>query len=79
MYLDQKVTIFCTDRDTKSEGKIVRMNNLGIDVEISGAIIKFKKTKPKHLQTLKKSIWIKQLLMPCMRKITWQQRSWQKV
>ena len=45
MYLDQKVTIFCTDRDTKSEGKIVRMNNLGIDVEISGAIIKFKKTK----------------------------------
>ena len=45
MYLYQKVTIFCTDRDTKSEGKIIRMNNLGIDVEISGAIIKFKKTK----------------------------------
>ena len=27
MHLDQKVTIFCTDRDTKSEGKIIRMNN----------------------------------------------------
>ena len=46
MYLDQKVTIFCTDRDTKSEGKIVRINNVGIDVEISGTIIKLKKQKP---------------------------------
>ncbi|MDA9171281.1 hypothetical protein N9O69_04300 [Alphaproteobacteria bacterium] len=46
MYLDQKVTILCTDRDTKSEGKIVRINNIGIDVEISGTIIKLKKQKP---------------------------------
>ena len=43
MHLDQKVTIICTDRDTKSEGKIVRINNIGIDVEISGTIIKLKK------------------------------------
>lgn len=46
MHLDQKVIIFCTDRDTKSEGKIVRINNIGIDVEISGTIIKLKKQKP---------------------------------
>ena len=46
MHLDQKVTIFFTDRDTKSEGKIVRINNIGIDVEISGTIIKLKKQKP---------------------------------
>ena len=46
MYLDQKVTVFCTDKDTKSEGKIVRINNIGIDVEVSGTIIKLKKQKP---------------------------------
>jgi hypothetical protein len=46
MHLDQKVTVVCTDRDTESEGKIVRMYGNGIDVEVSGAIIKLKKTKP---------------------------------
>ena len=46
MHLDQKVTVVCTDRDTKSEGKIVRMYGNGIDVEVSGTIIKLKKTKP---------------------------------
>jgi hypothetical protein len=46
MHLDQKVTIVCTDRDTESEGKIVRMYGNGIDVEVSGTIIKLKKTKP---------------------------------
>ena len=46
MHLDQKVTIFCTDRDTKNEGIIVRINNIGIDVEVSGTIIKLKKQKP---------------------------------
>ena len=46
MHLDQKVTVVCTDRDTESEGKIVRMYGNGIDVEISGTIIKLKKTKP---------------------------------
>jgi hypothetical protein len=46
MYLDQKVKVVCTDRDTESEGKIVRMYGNGIDVEVSGTIIKLKKTKP---------------------------------
>ena len=46
MHLDQKVTVVCTDRDTESEGKIIRMYGSGIDVEISGTIIKLKKTKP---------------------------------
>ena len=46
MHLDQKVTVVCTDRDTESEGKIIRMYGNGIDVEVSGTIIKFKKTKP---------------------------------
>ena len=46
MHLDQKVTVVCTDRDTESEGKIVRMYGNGIDVEVSGTIVKLKKTKP---------------------------------
>ena len=46
MHLDQKVTVICTDRDTKSEGKIIRMYGNGIDVEVSGTIVKLKKTKP---------------------------------
>ena len=46
MHLDQKVTVVCTDRDTESEGKIIRMYGNGIDVEVSGTIIKLKKTKP---------------------------------
>ena len=46
MHLDQKVTVVCTDRNTESEGKIVRMYGNGIDVEISGTIVKLKKTKP---------------------------------
>ncbi|MDC1194334.1 hypothetical protein N8081_00105 [Pseudomonadota bacterium] len=46
MHLDQKVKVVCTDRDTESEGKIIRMYGNGIDVEVSGTIIKLKKTKP---------------------------------
>ena len=46
MHLDQRVTVLCTDRDTTNEGKIIRISNLGIDVEVSGAIIKLKKQKP---------------------------------
>ena len=46
MHLDQKVTVVCTDRETESEGKIVRMYGNGIDVEVSGTIVKLKKTKP---------------------------------
>jgi hypothetical protein len=46
MHLDQKVTVFCTDSDNSNEGKIIRISNIGIDVEVSGAIIKLKKQKP---------------------------------
>ena len=46
MYLDQKVIVSCTDNDTKSNGKIIRIFPNGIDVEVSGTIIKLKKTKP---------------------------------
>ena len=46
MHLDQKVTVICTDNDIKSNGKIVRILPNGVDVEVSGTIIKLKKTKP---------------------------------
>ena len=47
MHLDQKVTVICTDNDTKTNGKIIRIFPNGIDVEVSGTIIKLKKAKPK--------------------------------
>ena len=46
MYLEQKVTVICTDNETKSNGKIIRIFPNGIDIEVSGTIIKLKKTKP---------------------------------
>ena len=46
MHLDQKVTVTCTDNDIRSNGKIVRIFPNGIDIEVSGTIIKLKKTKP---------------------------------
>ena len=46
MYLDQKVTVICTDKDTKTNGRVIRILPSGIDIEVSGAIIKLKKTKP---------------------------------
>ena len=46
MHLDQEVTVNCTDRDTQNDGKIIRIYHNGIDVEVSGTIIKLKKTKP---------------------------------
>ena len=46
MHLDQKVTVTCTDNDTKSNGRIIRILPNGIDIEVSGSIIKLKKTKP---------------------------------
>ena len=46
MHLDQKVTVICTDNDTRSNGKIIRIFPNGMDVEVSGTIIKLKKTKP---------------------------------
>lgn len=46
MHLDQKVIVTCTDNDTRSSGKIIRILPNGIDIEVSGTIIKLKKTKP---------------------------------
>ena len=46
MHLDQKITVICTDNDTKNNGKIIRIFPNGIDIEVSGTIIKLKKTKP---------------------------------
>ena len=46
MHLDQKVSVTCTDNDTRSYGKIIRIFPNGIDVELSGTFIKLKKTKP---------------------------------
>ena len=46
MYLDQKVKVTCTDNGTTTNGKIIRIFLNGIDVEVSGTIIKLKKTKP---------------------------------
>ena len=46
MHLDQKVTVTCADNDTKSNGRIIRIFPNGIDIEVSGSIIKLKKTKP---------------------------------
>ena len=46
MHLDQKVTVTCTDNDTRSNGEIIRIFPNGIDVEVSDTIIKLKKTKP---------------------------------
>ncbi len=46
MHLDQKVKVICTDNDTTSSGKIIRIFPNGIDIEVSGTIIKLKKTKP---------------------------------
>ena len=46
MHLDQKVVVTCTDNDTTSNAKIIRILPNGIDIEVSGTIIKLKKTKP---------------------------------
>ena len=46
MHLDQKVVVTCTDNDTTSNGKIIRILPNGIDIDVSGTIIKLKKTKP---------------------------------
>ena len=46
MHLDQKVIVTCTDNDARSNGKIIRIFPNGIDIEVSGTIIKLKKTKP---------------------------------
>ena len=39
------MTVTCTDNDTKSNGRIIRIFPNGIDIEVSDSIIKLKKTK----------------------------------
>ena len=46
MHLDQKVVVTFTDNDTTSNAKIIRILPNGIDIDVSGTIIKLKKTKP---------------------------------
>ena len=46
MHLDQKVVVTCTDNNTTNNGKIIRILPNGIDIEVSGTIIKLKKTQP---------------------------------
>ena len=46
MYLNQKVSVYCTDTEKTNTARIVRMHNRGIDVELNDIILKFNKTKP---------------------------------
>ena len=46
MHLDQVITVFCTDHETQKKGKIIRIYSSGIDVEVSGTIIKLKVQYP---------------------------------
>ena len=46
MYLNQKVSVYCTDTEKINTARIVRMHNRGIDVELNDIILKFNKTKP---------------------------------
>ena len=46
MYLNQKVSVYCTDTEKINNARIVRMHNRGIDVELNDIILKFNKTKP---------------------------------
>ena len=43
MHLDQKVTVTCTDNDTRSNGKIIRIFPNGIDVEVSDILLSLKR------------------------------------
>ena len=46
MYLNQIVSVYCTDTEKSNKGKVVRMHPKGIDVELNDVILKFVKTKP---------------------------------
>ncbi len=46
MYIDQVVSVFCTDTDKTNKARIVRMHPKGIDVELNNIILKFNKAKP---------------------------------
>ena len=46
MYINEIISIFCTDTEKTKKGRIVRMHPQGIDIELENIILKFKKTKP---------------------------------
>ena len=39
MYLNQKVSVYCTDTEKMNTARIVRMHNRGIDVELNDIIL----------------------------------------
>ena len=46
MFLDQIVSVYCTDTEKSNNGRIVRIHPKGIDVELNDLILKFNKKKP---------------------------------
>ena len=46
MRLDDIVTVECTDTETRTEARVIRMRRDWIDVLVSGATISLRRTKP---------------------------------
>ncbi len=46
MRLDDIVTVQCTDTDTSTEGRVVRMRAEWIDVMVGETVISLRRTKP---------------------------------
>ena len=46
MYLNQIVSVYCTDTEKRNKARVVRMHSKGIDVELNDIILKFNKAKP---------------------------------
>ncbi len=46
MYLNQIVSVSCTDTEKTNKARIVRMHPKGIDVELNDIIMRFNKIKP---------------------------------
>ena len=46
MYLNQEVSVYCTDTEKVNKARIVRMHPKGVDVELNEIILKFIRSKP---------------------------------
>ena len=46
MYLNQIVSVSCTDTEKTNKARVVRMHPKGIDVELNDIILRFSKIKP---------------------------------
>tara|TARA_B100001769_G_C21847305_1_gene459487 strand:+ start:12 stop:200 length:189 start_codon:yes stop_codon:yes gene_type:complete len=46
MYLNEIISVYCTDTDKTNKARVVRMHPKGIDVELNDIILRFNKTKP---------------------------------